>query len=105
MSKAELATKADIPIYPGATVPEGQSKVTSSSAETRYEIDMVTPDSVDKVARFYKDKLHLDRQGSSGTADMMGVTPKGELARIKIESKGGKTTIQAVSVDEPKTKP
>lgn len=103
MSKDELAAKADIPLYPGADVPEGQSKVTPLSTETRYEINMFTGDPVSKVEAFYKDKLRVDKQGSNTAIDMMGMTPKGELAQIKIETKNGKTHIQAVSVDEKKS--
>jgi len=102
MSQSELSAKADIPIYPGSEVPEGQSKVTPADLETRYELNMVTSDSVDKVAEFYKAKLKLDKRGTSTSADMMGVTPKGELAQIKIETQSGKTHIQAISVDEKK---
>ena len=103
MSKEELAAKADIPLYPGATVPEGQSKVTPSGAETRYEINMFTNDPVDKVAQFYKSKMKIDRLGNSTSADMMGMTSKGELAKIKIEVKDGKTHIQAITVEEKKS--
>ena len=102
MSKDELSAKADIPLYPGAEVPEGQSKVTPTSVETRYEINMYTSDSVDKVADFYKDKLHMDKQGTSSSANLLGMTPKGELAKITVEAKDGKTHIQAVAVDEKK---
>ena len=103
MTPDELFKKADVPRYPGSEVPEGKSKITNTSSESRYEIHMLTTDSVDQVAEFYKVKLKLDRKGNSSASDMMGMTPKGELTQIKIEAKGGKTEIQAVSVDEHKT--
>jgi len=104
MSPTELVAKADIPLYPGADMPEGKSSVINLSSESKYELNMVTTDSVEKVASFYKDKLHLDFKSVAGGTNLMGMSPKGLLVIIDVTTEAGKTHIKARSVEEKKAK-
>jgi len=95
LSATDMAEKADIALYPGAHVPDGKSNIRSASGTTRYEIKMVTDDSVEKVVKYYEGKLvKAERMTEAG--NVMGMTPKGYFAGITAVSSGGKTEITAV---------
>jgi|GEM_PF-1380953 len=95
MSPAELATKADISLYPNAQTPDGKSNLRTANGTTRYEIVMTSSDSADKVLKFYEGKLKgAERIGTD--AKLMGMTPKGNYVSVVTEAKDGKTNITLV---------
>ncbi len=99
----ELAQKADIPVYPGAGFPEGVSNVRTSGAQTRYQLVMNTPDTTDKVRKFYGSKLKLDAK-SGTTNELMGLTPKKHYVMIKLKPDGDHTEIDAVVIVQDELK-
>lgn len=92
-SPEELATRADLPLYPGATAPSGMSNVRTSGKTTRYEIILSSPDTAEKVYLFYKGKL---KKAEHIGANLMGLTPKGYYASIKAVRGEDKTDITIV---------
>jgi len=94
-----MADKEGIPIYPGALTPSGESSVTANLAEARYELVMITPDPIAKVAEFYKQKIvGLDGKVTGDTADFMGTSPAKTLIHITMGVRSGKTTIRAAAL-------
>ncbi len=105
MSKQEISEEAGIPIYPGSSLPEGKSSVTADGPETQLLLVMITTDPVKKVVDFYSKKLpKVDARQGATSADIIGPTPKGTLAHLKISTDGKKTTIQATAVVEKDSK-
>ena len=101
MGKDELAEKQDVPVYPGATAPEGESSVTKGTGETKYVLQLLTSDPFKKVAAFYEAKLpKISSICNSTGCDLIGPTPKGRLVQIKIGLKDSKTTISVVAIVE-----
>lgn len=99
MSAADLAAKADVPIYPGAETPEGTSTVQSSKDGTRYEIVMSTTDIPEKVMKFYESKLqHAELMAAGST--VMGMSPKGHYVSVKTAHVSNRTDINVVVTDE-----
>jgi hypothetical protein len=96
----ELASEAGIPIYPGASFPEGKSNVRSADKETRYELVMASSDAESKVKAFYM--KHLKLREIPDTKSLMGATPDGALAKIDVLRHGKVTRIVAITVRESK---
>lgn len=89
----DLAAKADVPIYPGASLPENRSNIKRDGAEARYEIFLLTPDKPDKVMAFYKEKLP---KGQMVGTQYMPLTPKGNYGSITATPEGSLTKISIV---------
>lgn len=101
MSAEEMAKKEGIPIYPGSQTPSGESSVTSGAGETRYELVMVTSDSINKVADFYRQKIAgLDGKVTGDTADFMGMAGTNIPVHITAGVRNGKTNIRAAAILE-----
>lgn len=98
-SPMDLATRANVDLYPGASIPDGQSSVRTDKGQSRYEIRMSTSDSPDKVLKFYRSKLKGAEQ-IPGNDNVMGMTPKGFFASVKAKAFDGKTAIAIVVTDE-----
>jgi hypothetical protein len=98
-SPLDLASRADVDLYPGASIPDGQSNMRSDKGQSRYEIKMNTSDSPDKVLKFYRAKLKGAEQ-MPGNDNVMGMTPKGYFASVKAKAFDGKTAIAIVVTDE-----
>ena len=95
----QMAAKEGIPLYPGSQAPSGESTITPGASETRYELVMVTPDSIGKVADFYKRKIAgLDGKVTGETADFMGMTAVKIPVHITMGVKAGKTVVRAAAV-------
>ncbi len=106
MGKDELADKQGVPIYPGAVAPEGRSSVTPGNGETKYVMELISSDPFKKVAAFYEQKLpKVSSICNSTGCDIIGPTPKGTLAQIKIGMTEGKTSISVVVIVEDPAKP
>ncbi len=103
-SPDEMAEQADIPVYPGASLPDNQSNVRTDGSQTRIELIMVTKDSPEQVAKFYTEKLKLDRSKEGETIRMMGLTPKGNYAIVTAAKEPERTKVIAVSVGTSKPK-
>ncbi len=99
LSPTELAAKADVPLYPGAELPDGKSNVRSDQGSSRYEILMSSPDPVDKILKFYGQKLQKAERMPGGD-NLMGMTPKGHYASVKVVRGEDKTDITVVVNDE-----
>lgn len=96
-----MAAKEGVPIYPGAETPSGQSSITPGDAETKYEMVMLTPDPVAKVADYYNKAIPgIDEKKTAGGADFMGMTSSKIPVHIVVGSKEGKTTIDVVALIE-----
>lgn len=98
MSPQDLATHADLPVYPGADFPEGKSSVAAQGNESRVEIVMTTKDPVQKVSKFYASALqNAEVAGTTNTQRVMGLTKSGSYAMVTVEKLGENTEIHAVS--------
>lgn len=89
----DLAKKADVPIYPGATMPENRSNIKRDGPEARYEIILLTKDKPEKVFAFYKEKLP---RGEMIGTQYMPRTPKGNFGSISAEPEGDQTRVTIV---------
>lgn len=99
-SAEELAAAADIPLYPGAQLPEGRSNIKTLDKETRYEIIMTTADDPAKVQMYYEREAKVSKIPDTGS--LMGLSSKGHFLKLDIARKGDETTITAVAVKEMK---
>jgi len=88
--------RGGIPVYPGATV-KGEA-TTPSGDETHFNMLLSSPDSVDKVASFYKEKLKLGSSIRAGVTQLIGTTPQGANVIISVAPESGSTkvTIRAI---------
>ena len=100
MTPEELAAKCDVPMYPGATAPQGMSHMPTKDAEgaMRYELVLATKDTPQKVADFYAGKLHLESKIIEGQATVMGNTPKKNAVIIAAGSEAGQTIIRVKAI-------
>jgi hypothetical protein len=97
-SPEALSAKADIPIYPDATLPEKQSNVRTDGKQARYEIVMMTDDAPQKVSDYYVKELNLQSKKVDSGFELMGLTPKGAYAIVNVKPQSNRTKIVAVSV-------
>ena len=94
------AAELGIPIYPGATAPEGQSGVMLGMAGLKMQ-QLVTTDSVDQVVAFYKEKLGssavVAQNGNQASVHLVG---EGSVINVAIGADGGsgKTKIIITSI-------
>lgn len=89
----DLAKRADVPIYPGSSMPENRSNIKRDGPEARYEIVLLTSDKPEKVIAFYKEKLP---KGQVVGTQYMPLTPKGNFASITASPEGSLTKISIV---------
>jgi hypothetical protein len=95
-SEAEAAATVDVPPYPGATATEGGGQFSFGGRGGISSQQYETPDSVDQVLAFYKDKLgskaHV--QESEGKAILTLATKNGlSTVTITREAEAEKTKI------------
>lgn len=64
--------------------------------ETRYEILQLTSDSVDQAAKFYQQKMNLDRRDQDGIASLMGKDSRDNFVLVTVQRSGEETQIMAV---------
>ena len=101
LTPEQVATQADLPIYPGASFPDGVSKppTKDSNGKLHVYLVMTTPDSADKVISFYKAKEQkMEVVPDSKVTQVMGETPKGNMAILKVSSDKKGTTIDISSI-------
>lgn len=98
LTPQSLAEKADVPIYPGAKVPDGRSRAPYEipNGETRVEIVMETPDPLAKVIAFYEAKVK--QIGNASGPLVAGKTPKGNDVLINVSRDGKLTTIKVNAI-------
>jgi hypothetical protein len=91
-----LAQAMDVPVYPGSRVPDGVSRAPQPDGHggTRYELVMHTSDSVGEVSAFYRERLGLAAMEEGDHAQLIGKTPNGNDAIIRIVRDGEMTTIR-----------
>jgi hypothetical protein len=99
-SPEALAAKADILIYPESKLPEGESNVRTDGKQTRYEIVMLTPDSVQQVEEYYWREAKLEAISADKGRRLLGLTPKGHYAKVEIIAEDKGTRIVAVTVQD-----
>ena len=96
LTPATLAEKIDAPLYPGSEAPDQMTRppVDDKFGGTRYELVLATKDSIDKVAQFYQDKLHLDALARDNGKQLIGKSPKGNDLLIMVGTEAGRTMIR-----------
>lgn len=95
-SEAEAAATVDVPPYPGATATESGGQFSFGGKGGVSSQEYVTPDSVDQVLGFYKDKLgsKIQIQESEGKAVFTLATKNGlSTVTITREAEAEKTKI------------
>lgn len=95
-----MALQADIPIYPGATFPNGVTKAPAKDSNGKLHVYLVmtTKDPAEKVLDFYKGKGQMEVTKEAKASQVMGVTPKGNMAIIKVATGASETTIDISSI-------
>lgn len=104
MTPEQLSEFADVPLYPNAKVPDGESHVPQKDAagEMNYEIVQTTGDSPQSVSEWYEKRLGWRSQGSNLDWNLMGITKKGNEAAIGIYKEGDFTRITIRSIAHSK---
>jgi hypothetical protein len=97
-SPESLAGRADVPIYPGATLPEGKSNVRSDGQQTRFELVMESEDAALDVNAFYERESGFESRPDGDGFTLMGRTPKGHYAMVTVQREAEVTKIVAVSI-------
>lgn len=100
LSPEKVALQADIPIYPGATFPNGVTKAPAKDSNGKLHVYLVmtTKDPAEKVLDFYKGKGQMEVTKEAKASQVMGVTPKGNMAIIKVATGASETTIDISSI-------
>jgi len=99
---AEIAAKCDVPLYPGASAPQGMSHMPKQDTDgIHYELVLATKDSPRKVATFYATTLKLDSKVHGDNASLMGLTPKKNAVIIVAAPEAGQTIIRIKSIASP----
>lgn len=91
-----MAKAMDLPLYPGATTPDGMSSAPSvrDDGSTHYSMVLATNDPPAKVAAWYAKTLGLPTLGGS----IFGKTKKGNDASIRVSAEAGRTLIRLKSI-------
>ena len=103
LTPEEIAKTVEVPLYPGATAPDGLSRAPAKdqAGDTRYELVLRTADPVEKVAAWYEKETKLEGMREGGSAQLIGKTASGHDAMITItpdESEKGKTRIRVAAI-------
>ena len=95
LTPEQLAEYSDVPLYPNAKVPDGESHVPKpdDAGDMHYELVQVTGDSPQGVSTWYEKKMGWRAQGSNTSWNLMGTTKQGNDATIGIFLEGDTTKI------------
>ncbi len=108
VGEAELG----VPFYPGASPAEGSSTKVSTPDGSVYSVFLQSPDSPDKVAAFYRERLKamsagkqmMDMSGGDGSANLMLADEK-EKTSVQVNvMKGAKGTDVQIVANRPTAK-
>ena len=96
LTPASMATAMDVPLYPGATAPDGLSSKPDKRTDgsTRYSLVLATKDAPAKVLAFYAKELGLEAK--AGT--VVGTTKKGNAVIVSAAPEAGRTLVRLKSI-------
>ncbi len=91
---------ADVPLYPGATFPNGKSQQPKKdeSGKLHIYLFMETKDPVEKVVQFYQSAGQFSVLKQSNMQQLQGLSKKGNLELITVTGSPTGTTIDVKSV-------
>ncbi len=100
LSPQELAAQADVPVYPGASFPDKQTKAPNKdeSGKLHTYLVMSTSDKPNKVVEFYVKGGKYSEMKTKEGSEVQGLSPKGNLVLIDITEHAGQTIISVKSV-------
>lgn len=96
LTPARMAATMDVPLYPGATAPDGLSSIPDvrTDGSTHYSLVLASPDAPAKVLAFYAKALGLEAK--AGT--VVGTTKKGNAVIVSAATEAGRTLIRLKSI-------
>lgn len=96
LTPEDMARAMDVPVYPGATAPDGMSSAPEKRGDgsTHYAMVLATGDSPSKVLAWYAKGLDLPALGGS----IIGKTKKGNDLLIKVAPEAGRTLVRIKSI-------
>ena len=95
-----MAKAMDVPLYPGATAPDGLSTAPEKRTDggTRYSLVLATKDTPEKALAWYGD--HLRAQSVGGM--VAGMSPKGNNVIVTAKVEAERTLVTIKSIAYPK---
>lgn len=100
LTPEQMAKAMRVPMYPGATAPDGMSSAPDKrdDGSMKYSMVLATKDPVLKVSQWYEKELHLeDMPGMAGTS-IVGMLKDGTNVIITIAPEAGRTLIRVKSI-------
>jgi hypothetical protein len=95
--------EAAVPLYPGATKVKLTLGKTTDSGNHTIAAEYSTPDSTDKVVKFYADKLGTQSATPNGKlVQVVGKTPNGGFIQLFVSPNGKLTKIQYFAITPPR---
>ena len=100
LTPEKMAKDMRVPLYPGATAPDGMSSAPErrDDGSMHYSMVLATKDPVDKVGDWYAKTLDLEDMPGMGGKSIVGMLKDGTNVIITIGHEAGRTLIRAKSI-------
>ena len=100
LTPESMAKEMRVPLYPGATAPDGMSSAPKKrdDGSMHYSMVLATKDPVDKVGQWYEKELNLQPMPGMGGKSIVGMLKDGTNVIITIAPEAGRTMIRAKSI-------
>ncbi|RYG25401.1 hypothetical protein EON82_07225 [bacterium] len=100
LTPEKMAVAMRVPMYPGATAPDGMSSAPEKrdDGSMHYSMVLATKDPVDKVGDWYAKELDLDDMPGMGGKSIVGMLKDGTNVIITIGPEAGRTLVRVKSI-------